>query len=143
LLLLTGLAAVTLFLVLIGCKGGFLSIGKKQNLEQVAPDFVDPPWYDDYQRDRHAAYERYDGTVLQLGVRVTNREDASGNTEVIGTTGNQDLYRASCTFPEAAAASLEDVRVGSYVEVKGLFDHMLETSNSYQIYLQNCVVVNN
>ena len=141
LILIIGLAAVSLLLVVIGCGGASLNTGKNRNLEQVEPDFVDPTWYDDYLNDHHAAYDRYDGKVLQIGVRVVDTEESTYGTEVTGTTGEEDRYRASCTFPAAASSSLENVRAESFIEVKGLFDHMQETANSYQIYLRNCVLV--
>ena len=141
LILVIGLAAVSLSLVVMGCGGASLNTGKNRNLEQVEPDFVEPVWYEDYQNDKRAAYERYDGKVLQIGVRVADTEESTYGTEVTGTTGDEDRFRASCTFPAAAASSLENVRAGSYIEVKGLFDHMQETANTYQIYLRNCVLV--
>jgi len=135
----TILATVSLLLIVIGCGGS--SSDSVKNMELMEPDYVDPAWYEAYKNDRRAAYDQFDDTILQIGVRVTTIEKNVGGAEVTGTTGAQDWYRASCKFPVAARTSLEDVRAGSYIEVKGLFDHMQETSNSYQIYLRKCVVV--
>ena len=135
------IAAIVLCLGAVGCGGASLNTGGNRNLEQVDPDYVEPAWYEDYENDRKAAYSRYEGKVLQIRMQVMDTEQSPGGTEVTGTTGDQDRYRASCKFPASASTSLEGVRTGSLITVKGLFDHMQETANSYQIYLKNCALV--
>ena len=68
-LLITVLASISLLPLVVGCGG--LSRNTGENLEQVEPDYVDPAWYEAYKNDRRAAYDQFDDTVLQIGVRVT------------------------------------------------------------------------
>ncbi len=136
-----GGTAVLLLLVILGCGGASLNTGGNRNLEQVSPDFVDPPWYEDYENDHQAAYARYDKKVIQIGLRVSDTEDSPNGTEVTGSTGDGERYRAGCKFPASSSTSIQNVRSGDFIVVKGLFDHMQELSNSYKIYLKNCVVV--
>ena len=128
------IAVTTWLIAIVGC-------GKKESLDLVDPDYDDPAWYDDYKNDKRNAYDKYDDTIVQIRVLVGDREETAGGTEITGTTGDQNLYRASCKFSTAAREGLEGVKVGSFIRIKGYFDHMQETSNSYQIYLRNCVVV--
>ena len=131
---LTAGAAAVLLLLLMGC-------GKTRNLEFVEPDFSDPTWYDDFKADRSAAYDRYDGKVIQLSMQVTDLDESESGLEVTGTTGDEGHYRVSCIFSDATKKTMPNVREGSLETVKGLFDHMQELSNSYKIYLKNCVIV--
>jgi hypothetical protein len=133
-LLTTALAALSLCLVMLGC-------GKSRDLSMLEPDYVDPPWYDDYKADRRIAYDRYDDKVIQLEMQVTDLDDTAAGIEVTGITGFGNLYRASCKFSRDARESLKNVKEGSLITVKGLFSHMQELSNSYKIYLTNCVIV--
>lgn len=136
------LAASLLMLpILSGCGGASLDSGKNRNLEQVEPDFTNPIWYQDFEQDRAAAYKRFKGKVIEIDVMVVEVEESPGGTTVLGTTGDMDRYRASCIFPPSAGTSMERVRAGREITVKGLFDHMQETSTTFQIYLKNCVLV--
>lgn len=137
----TGCCAVTLFLVLIGCGGASLDMGKYRNLEQVEPDMTDPVWYDDYADDRAVTYKRYKGKVIELTMTVEEIEEDAGGIHVLGTTGDQDRYRITCVFPAAASTALQNVKVTHHITVKGLFDHIQETARTYQIYLKNCALV--
>ena len=138
--LLTGMAAVTLVILTAGCGGASLDSGKNRNLEEVKPDFVNPSWYDDYRSDPASAAHKYQNRVLRVNMTISGFQEGSSGISVTGYTGDDENYEIACLFPLSASAELQNARANERIAVKGLFDHIEETSNTYQISLRNCVL---
>ena len=139
-MLLSGIAVLSLIVLMIGCGGASLDTGKNRNLEEVKPDFVNPPWYDDYTNDPSAAARKYQNRVLRVNLTISGFQEGSSGISVTGTTGDEDNYEIACLFPLSASAELQNARANEKIAVKGIFDHIEETSNTYQISLKNCVL---
>ena len=139
LLIAATLATVASFSI-SGCGGASLNTGEYRNLEEVKPDFVNPPWFEQFAEDPTSVEKKYKNRVLQLDVIILDFEELASGITIKGYTGDSERYRILCIFPSAASATLQDTKADDRITVKGLFAHVEDAQDSYQIVLKNCVL---